>query len=324
MQAFRGLQFFALGYAHFGHRGYAARKHTFTPGALDVDLSGRHYVVTGASSGLGRAAAEALAARGGTVHLVCRGAAKAQSVADGIAAKGGNAVVHICDLSSLKDVERFAQSWGDNRVDCLVNNAGVLIHERKESADGFEVAFATNTLGTFTLTELLRPALASTPGSRVITVSSAGMLPASLETEDFQGEALTSGAKIDGSNQYANNKRQQVALTEHWSRKYAKQGIFWAAMHPGWAKTPGVEKSIPGFYNLMKNQMRSSEEGADTIVWLAAADEAREHESGKFFFDRETVPTHMWGAGTQYTNELSEKLASKLRNLAENKGIKFQ
>eukprot|EP00171_Calliarthron_tuberculosum_P013525 IDg13525t1 len=112
MQVLRGLQFFALGYAHFGHRGYAARKRSFSPGALDVDLSGRHYVVTGASSGLGRAAAEALAARGGTVHLVCRGKEKAQSVADGIAAAGGTAVVHVCDLSSLRDVERFASTWG--------------------------------------------------------------------------------------------------------------------------------------------------------------------------------------------------------------------
>lgn len=324
MQALRGAQFFALGYMHFGHRGHAARKRTFTPGALDVDLSGRHYVVTGASSGLGRAAAEALASRGGTVHLVCRGEAKANEVAEGIRKTGGEAHVHLCDISSMGEVQRFAKSWGEARLDCLVNNAGVLLHERQESVDGYETAFATNSLGTFVLTELMIPALKGTPGSRVVTVSSAGMLNSGLELEDLQGEQLTRDGKIDGNLQYSKTKRHQVAMTEYWSRKYEEDGIFWASMHPGWALTPGVERSIPGFYKALKSQMRSAEEGADTIVWLAASDEARGNKYGQFFFDRAIVPRHLIAAGTKYTDVQSDELGEKLRCIAEKCGVKIE
>ena len=106
-----------------------------------------------------------------------------------------------------------------------------MMHDVKNSADEYEINFATNTLGTFALTEMLLPALKTTEGSRVVTVSSGGMYTASLILDDLQGDTLKKKNQIDGTTQYARNKRHQVALTEYWSRKHP--GIFWSAMHPG-------------------------------------------------------------------------------------------
>lgn len=279
--------------------------------------------ITGASSGLGLATAHALAARGGSVHLVCRGAEKGHAVTAEISASGGDAQLHLCDLGDLSSVRAFADAWraAKRPLAALVNNAGTMVHERKASADGLETNFATNTLGTFVLTELLRPSL--TPTGRVILVSSGGMYNAPLESDDLEGGDITKGEAIDGTVQYARDKRRQIALTEHWARRHKGDGTFWASMHPGWADTPGVRKSMPAFYNAMKKQMRTTEMGADTIVWLAAADEVEGFSSGEFFFDRAAAPKHLWGAGTGYADGKADELAGELRKMAVEKGVVF-
>lgn len=240
MQSLRLAQFLALGYAQFGSRGYLANARDFTPSALSVDLSDRHYVVTGATSGLGRVTAEALAARGAHVHLLCRDAARGESARAAIARDTGNAHVtlHKCDVSSLADVARFAADWAaaPRPIAALVNNAGAMLHRVERSPDGLEMGFATNTLGPFALAEMLRPSL---HGGRVVTVSSAGMLTQHLEVNDLEGKALTNGDAIDGPSQYSRCKRRQVAMTESLAR-HDSDGVFWASVHPGWAETPGV------------------------------------------------------------------------------------
>lgn len=244
MQALRVAQFLALGYSNYGVRGFLANERHFTKGALDVDLRGRHYLVTGATSGLGRVTASALAARGAHVHLVCRDAMRGDAVRDEIVSESGNENVqlHLCDISSLADVAGFSDRWNESKtpIAALVNNAGAMIDDVSVSADGIEMSFATNTLGTFALTEMLRPCFVNGGGGRVITVSSGGMLTQPLVVDTLEGEDLVKGKKIDGSSQYSRSKRHQVALTEHWTRKYTSKGIFWASVHPGWAGTPGV------------------------------------------------------------------------------------
>jgi NAD(P)-dependent dehydrogenase (short-subunit alcohol dehydrogenase family) len=94
-----------------------------------------------------------------------------------------------------------------------------------------------------------------------------------------------------GSIAYARAKRGQVILTELWADRLADQGIVVQAMHPGWADTPGVEASLPLFRKITKPFLRTPEQGADTIVWLAASDEAAE-TTGKFWLDRRPRPTH--------------------------------
>lgn len=244
MQVIRVAQFLILGYTGFGKRGFQNNQTTFTPKVLDVDLKGKHYIVTGATSGLGLETASQLARRGGHVHLLCRNQKRGEDVRLQIVNETGNSQVkvHVCDVSSLGDVATFSKEWIASGVPiaALVNNAGVMVHKRKLSVDGFELGFATNTLGTFALTEMLLPALQSSQGARVVTVSSGGMLTENLEIEDLQGESLWKNDGIDGSAQYSRCKRRQVALTEYWARKYANRGIFWVSMHPGWAGTPGV------------------------------------------------------------------------------------
>lgn len=86
-------------------------------------------------------------------------------------------------------------------------------------------------------------------------------------------------------------QRQQVELTNYLARTHGGKGILFLSMHPGWAATPGVEKSMPGFYSWMNNRLRSSEEGADTIVWAAASPEAKECPNGSFLQGEITPPT---------------------------------
>lgn len=262
-QALRVAQFLTLGYTSFGARGFRENSKSFNPHALNVTLRGRHVIVTGATSGIGRVTAQALAARQATVHLVVRDEQRGNQVKEDIikaintkandnigtavnanAAHSGDIHVHQCDISSLADVARLAQHFKESNtpVHVLINNAGVLRSKLSHSADGYESSFATNSLGTFALTEMLLPVLEkSTPDARVITVSSGGMLTESLYVDDLEGKALikTDGS-MDGPAQYSRCKRRQVALTEHWARKHEDKGIFWASMHPGWADTPGV------------------------------------------------------------------------------------
>ncbi|CAN8077336.1 unnamed protein product [Agarophyton chilense] len=325
MQGLRAAQFVLLGYMNFGSRGFNAQKKSFNPKALDVDLTGRHYIVTGGTSGLGYVTAEELARRGGSVHIVCRNAQKGEAAKNQIVADTGNnhVKVHECDISSLAAVKKFSDEWkrSGTPLNALVNNAGVLLNEPRTSKDGHELSFATNTLGTFALTEMLTPVLQRSGNARVVTVSSGGMLTENLELEDFEGKSLIKGNKFDGSRQYAKCKRRQIALTEYWAQKHTDSGIFWACMHPGWAKTPGVESSIPEFYNTFKNQFRTAQEGADTIVYLAAADEALTFPSGEFFLDRKPVAKHLALGRTEYKREKVFGLVDRLREIARDGGL---
>lgn len=242
----RVAQFMVLGYTSFGRKTFETKARTFNPDSIPEDLGGRHIVVTGGTSGIGKVAVEELAARNATVHLVCRNSKGGEKVRDDILSEHSNASVHVhtCDLSSLSDIARLASEFqkSDIRIRALVNNAGAMLQSHEKSADGLEANFATNTLGTFAITEMLRPSLDVENGARVITVSSGGMLTEALDIDDLEGAQLLKdgGEKINGERQYAKCKRHQVAITEHWARKYSEQGIFWATMHPGWVDTPGV------------------------------------------------------------------------------------
>ena len=219
-------------------------------------------MVTGASSGIGRAAAAGFAARGASVIDVVRDVSRARD---------GASDVRVCDVSSLRDVRRLAA--GLTGVDVLVNNAGALPAERSETAEGFEVAFATNVLGPFLLTSLVRPA-------RVIAVTSGGMYTARLDAYDLE----TVSRPYRGAEVYARTKRAQVVLTSIW----AERGVSAHAMHPGWVDTPGLAASLPGFHGALKPLLRTPEQGADTIVWLGAADVP----PGRLWHDRAERPQY--------------------------------
>lgn len=257
------------------------------------DLEGRVVLITGASSGLGLAAARRLASMGATLRLLVRDATKGERARDTIlrGAPGADVGVVIVDMSDLAAVRRAVEEIGaaEDRIDALVNNAGALLTERRTSADGYEATFATMVLGPFVLTNGLLPVLERTAEragvARVINVASGGMYLQALHLDDLQMER----EPYRGSVAYARAKRALVALTRQWARRLRERGVTVNAMHPGWADTPGIAASLPGFHRLIGPRLRTAEEGADTIVWLAASAEPS-RATGRFWLDRRARP----------------------------------
>ncbi len=244
-------------------------------------LDGRTVAVTGATAGLGRAAAAGLAELGADVVLLVRDTARGEQVA----AEVGGARVVECDLASLTSVRAAAAQLDVLHV--LINNAGVLPAARSASADGHELTFATNVLGMFALTEALLPVLQDHAPARVINVSSGGMYSSRLDLDELQDPS----GEFDGVRAYAQTKRAEVVLTKEWARRLDGTGVTVHAMHPGWADTPGVQSSLPRFRRLTAPILRNAAQGADTILWLAAAEEAAAG-SGGFWHDRRRRPEH--------------------------------
>ncbi|CAL8370444.1 unnamed protein product [Arctogadus glacialis] len=144
--------------------------------------------------------------------------------------------------------------------------------------------------------------------------SSGGMLVQKLNLDDLQFEKGT----FDGTMAYAQNKRQQVILTERWASQHKE--IHFSSMHPGWADTPAVQLSMPDFHAKMQNKLRTEAMGADTIVWLAVSGAAGQQPSGLFFQDRNAVATHLPLACSRSTPQEEEKLQATLEQL----GNKFK
>ncbi|KAM9851416.1 dehydrogenase/reductase SDR family member 12 [Aulostomus maculatus] len=313
MSIFRNAVWFMKGLQEYTKCGYEAAAKTFVPADLDVNLSGRSFMITGANSGIGKATAQEIANRGGTVHMVCRNKGRAEAAKDEIIekSKNENVHVHIVDMSNTRQVWEFAQNFSQtNTLHVLINNAGCMVNQRELTEGGLERNFATNTLGTYILTTILLPTLKQAEDPRVVTVSSGGMLTQKLNVDDLQFEKGT----FDGTMAYAQNKRQQVILTERWASQHTE--IHFSSMHPGWADTPAVQMSMPSFHAKMQSRLRTEAMGADTAVWLAVSPAATKQPSGLFFQDRRPVATHLPLAWSRSTPHEEEKLLAALEELA--------
>lgn len=301
-----------LGLFDFTRFGYRLRARKWRP--MDVSLSGRTVVVTGATSGLGKAAAKRLAALGARVAIVGRDAKKLEQTRSELAREGteGKIACFLADLSLMSEVRRLARELehGEPRIHVLVNNAGALFNDRGTTAEGFERTFALDLLSPFLLTNLLLPKLKASAPGRIVNVSSGGMYTQRIRVDDLQFEKGT----YNGSVAYARAKRGLVILTEMWAQKLDPAAVTVHAMHPGWAETPGVVSSLPGFYRITRRVLRTPEEGADTMVWLAAAPEA-ERNTGLFWLDREPRLTHVF-PGTRESPQEKEAVWSELCRLS--------
>lgn len=279
------------GLAGFTRLGYTRGKRYWHP--VSAYVGDKHMVVTGASGGLGYATAMELARRGARLTLVMRNAKKADKVVADIVAETGNKnlSVELADLSLIGDVDKLVTRLlkrGDT-IDVLVNNAGALFNPRQETAEGIENSLALLLLSPYRLTEGLRPLLEKSETPRVINVVSGGMYSEPLQVSKLGADE---GDDYSGATAYARCKRALMVQTEFWAEQWADSGIAVNAMHPGWADTPGVEDSLPEFHKLTRKVLRTPEEGADTIIWLAVATEAQ-RVSGKLFLDREPRTTHL-------------------------------
>ena len=265
----------------FGRPGLRVRRGGFT--ALPRQ-DGRHVVITGANSGIGRAATEVLACLGARVTMVCRDGGRGEVARAELASAIGRddlLTVERCDLSRLDDVAALAARL-TAPIDVLIHNAGLLPAARTDTPDGLELTWATHVAGPHLLTRLLRPRLAA--GARVVWVSSGGMYLAPLVAPG------TVPAPYDGVRAYALTKRAQVVLASLWAAY--EPAVVSVAMHPGWADTVAVQTSLPRFRALTRPLLRDAAGGADTIAWLAAAP-GEALASGAFYFDRAKRGTHV-------------------------------
>lgn len=259
-------------------------------------LAGRVVVMTGGTSGIGLAAARALARMGATVEIIARNAAKAEAVCAKLQQETGNQGIGylVADTGDLAALRRAAAALLERHpaIHVLIHNAGALDDVRQTSPQGIELTVASQVVGPFLLTGLLLPALRAGAPARVLWVSSGGMYSEPLSVDRLE----MSAADYDGTKAYARAKRAQVTLTELWAERLADERIFVHAMHPGWADTPGVERSLPRFRRLVGPLLRTPADGADTLVWLAVDDGPPLAASGRFWLDRRPRPLHRLSA----------------------------
>jgi dehydrogenase/reductase SDR family member 12 len=274
----------------YGRIGLAARRRLRGWPADPPRIDGAAVLVTGAASGLGLAAARGFARLGATVHALAREPGRADQAAEEVRASvpGADVRAQACDLSSLAAIKSFAEGFAAREppLDVLVNNAGVMPPERTRSVDGHELMFATHVLAPLALTTLLAGGL-----GRVINVSSGGMYTQPLPRGDWESDHTAYRPK----QLYARTKREQVAITRVMADRLRDRGVIVHGMHPGWADTAGIKRSMPTFRTIIGPIIRTAEEGADTIVWLGAAPEPL-LETGLFWHDRRPRPTH-YGVG---------------------------
>lgn len=254
-----------------------------------VDLKASHGIVTGASSGIGLVVAKELLSQGMHCQLIGRDPEKLENNFK----PSAFIECHSLDMSDLNKVYSFAQAV-KTPIDLLIHNAGDMPSTLTITKDGFEQMFASQVLAPFILTKTLSDLGKLRKGCRVIFVSSGGMYLQKLDLSDllFQKKPYN---KYTG---YANAKRAQVILSDLFSKKYPQ--YLFSSMHPGWADTPGVRYSMPIFKKILNKRLRTPEEGADTILWLATTPE---YPNGKFWFDRKIAKTTIFNFNKSSKNE---------------------
>ena len=250
-------------------------------------MAGRTVLVTGATSGIGRATALGLATMGAQVAITGRDRGRTENAAREISAAGGrNVEVFVADLSSQAQVRRLASEVleGLPRIDVLVNNAGGYWSSRHVTADGLERTFAVNHLAPFLLTNLLLDRLERSAPARVVTVASNAHATGRIDFDDLQGELSYSGGRA-----YSQSKLANVLFTYQLARRMRGSAVTANALHPGVVRTSfGAEDPariqrllVP----LLRPVMKSPAQGAATSIHLASALEL-EQVSGRYFANR--------------------------------------
>ncbi|MEY2468793.1 MAG: retinol dehydrogenase 12 [Actinomycetota bacterium] len=264
-------------------------------------------LITGANTGIGKAAAEALAADGHRLYLACRSEDKTRPVIEEIATKTGNHELRFLplDLTSLASVRACAAAFletGDP-LHVLMNNAGVA-GQQGFTEDGFELTFGVNHLGHFLLTTLLLEQLQQSAPARIVNVSSI----AHTQAKGIDWEAVRKPTKgVTALHEYAVSKFANVLFTQELARRLHDTGVTAYAVHPGGIGSDIWSRRLPSFMRGPVNAviglaMKSTAEGAKTQVWCATAPELAT-ESGRYYDDRKEKP-----ANAAATPELAAEL----------------
>ena len=297
-----------LGFGVWGHR--IARRFFSPNGAL---LTKKTAILTGPTSGLGKAAAMKLAERDATLVLVARNREKGEALRDEISHQTGNPEIRlvIADLETKAGIFKAAAEIENHAdaIDILIHNAGALYPKRMETEDGIERTFALDLMAPYLFTRVLAPLLEKARSPRILAVSSGGMYTQKIRVDDLEMKT----GPFDGPTAYARAKRGLLILTEHWAKRFSPNGVA-HAMHPGWVDTPGLAASLPTFHKRLRPLLRTPDEGADTLVWLASSVEAGAC-TGLFWLDRRPHTPHVF-PWTLETAEERDALLARLEALA--------
>jgi NAD(P)-dependent dehydrogenase (short-subunit alcohol dehydrogenase family) len=256
------------------------------------DQHGRVVVITGANSGVGYESAAALARKGARVVMACRSVNKAEQARQELVKRVPGATIDIVplDLGTLKSIHAFTDAFNAqyDRLDILMNNAGIMTPPYGKTVDGFETQFGTNHLGHFALTGLLLPKLLSTPKSRVVTVSSSAYLNARINFDDLQSERDYGPIRA-----YRQSKLANILFALELQRKLqaSNAGVISVANQPGYARTnlqPSSGRIIEDiFYSILTVMASHSAEAGATCQLYAAT--APDVHGGEFFEPRRTL-----------------------------------
>ncbi len=276
--------------------GHHARAALFDWDDFDGDLRGQVALVTGGTSGIGKATAVGLLRLGADVHITSR----SQDRADDVAAEmnerpdvTGRAIGQAVDTGDAESIHQLVRTLRASsvRLDVLISNAGALTSERRTDDRGVELTLSSHLIGPYLLMNELRTSLNS--GARVLFMSSGGMYTQKLDVDSIE----LGPSEYKGAVAYAKAKRGQVEMVSLLGPEWAPQVIM-HSVHPGWVATAGVDASLPGFSKVMSPLLRSAEQGADTMIWLAATGGNGE-APGQFWLDRQPRRTsYIPGTGT--------------------------
>jgi NAD(P)-dependent dehydrogenase (short-subunit alcohol dehydrogenase family) len=266
------------------------------------DLTGQVVVITGASSGIGAAAARQLHQLGATVHVMGRSADRTAAVA---AEMGTEPIV--ADFGRLEDIRAAAAQVLErcDRLDILVNNAGIWVSSRMETPAGNELMFGVNHLAPFLLTALLRDLLAASAPSRVITTSSVANLTGFVRVSDLQAKSFFVGSVV-----YGTTKLENILFSRELGRRMSGTVVLATCFNPGLVATDLGRGSLSGavYRSPLRALMKSPERGAGTLIWLATQPAGRLRQGGYYSHRR---------PGVLNAQALSERLARQLWDQTE-------
>jgi NAD(P)-dependent dehydrogenase (short-subunit alcohol dehydrogenase family) len=276
-------------------------------------MQGKTVVATGATSGIGAAAVEALARQGARIVFCARDPARAEATRRRLeaVAPGLGHRAYLADLSLIAQTRRVGAeiAAAEPRIDVLVNNAGALFSTRRVTAEGLEMTFALNHMSYFVLTSALRERIVAAKG-RIVSTASAAHRGAQLDFDDLQSAKIAPGFRV-----YGRSKLCNILFTRELARRLAGTGATANCLHPGVVASRFADEAggwTAPLFKLVKRFAISPQQGADTIVWLASSPEVA-GVTGQYFARRkagalshaaqdDTAARRLW--------EISEKLAA--------------
>ncbi len=284
---------------------------------LKDSMNGKICLVTGATNGIGKATAQALAQMGATVVIVGRNAPKTAQLVEEIRAASGNKNVDslLADLSSQQEVRRLANEFKSkySHLHVLLNNAGGVFMQRQLSVDGIEMTFALNHLAYFLLTNLLLDTIKASAPARIINVSSGAHTSGKIEFDNLQGEQDYSPRAYD------NSKLANILFTMELARRLGGTGVTVNALHPGFVATGFAKnngKIIAALVSIFAPLVaRSPAKGAETSIYLASSPSI-EGITGKYFYDSHVIPAAPQATDTVVARKLWD-VSAEMVHLAD-------